>query len=186
MDLSFLPGLNASLNALAALLLVVGRGLARRGRLDAHRRAMLAAFATSSLFLASYLIHKLSRHFEHTTFHAEGAAKAIYLAILATHLVLAMAVPVLANALIGAEPEHAKIPLTLETDRSAIQAAIDSVGMIPLEELKVMRIRNTMQLERMQVSSAYLDAARQSEHLESLGPPEPLAVDERGNLLPLD
>ena len=91
-----------------------------------------------------------------------------------------------ANALAGAEPEHAKIPLTLDTDRCAIQAAIDSVGLIPAEDLKVIRIRNTMQLERMQVSSAYLDAARQSEHLEVLGPPEPLALDEEGNLLPLD
>ena len=91
-----------------------------------------------------------------------------------------------ANALAGAEPEHAKIPLTLDTDRCAIQAAIDSVGLIPAEELKVIRIRNTMQLERMQVSSAYLDAARQSEHLEILGPPEPLAMDEEGNLRPLD
>jgi uncharacterized membrane protein YozB (DUF420 family) len=100
-DLSFLPGLNASLNALAALLLVVGRSLARRGRLDAHRRAMLAAFVTSSLFLVSYLIHKISRRFEHTTFHAEGAAQVVYLAILATHVALAMAVPVLAIALIA-------------------------------------------------------------------------------------
>jgi hypothetical protein len=91
-----------------------------------------------------------------------------------------------ANALAGAEPEHAKIPLTLDTDRCAIRAAIDSVGLIPAEELKVIRIRNTMQLERMQVSSAYLDATKQSEHLEILGPPEPLAMDEEGNLRPLD
>jgi hypothetical protein len=91
-----------------------------------------------------------------------------------------------ANALAGAEPEHARIPLTLDSDRCAIQAAIDSVGLIPTEELKVIRIRNTMQLERMQVSSAYLDAARRSEQLEILGPPEPLAMDPEGNLRPLD
>jgi hypothetical protein len=91
-----------------------------------------------------------------------------------------------ANALAGAEPEHARIPLTLDTDRDAIQAAIDSVGLIPAEELKVIRIRDTMQLELMQVSSAYLDAARQSEHLEILGAPEPLAIDQEGNLRPLD
>ncbi len=91
-----------------------------------------------------------------------------------------------ANALAGAEPEHARIPLTLDTDRCAIQAAIDSVGLIPTEELKVIRIRNTMQLERMQVSSAYLDAARRSEQLEILGAPEPLAMDPEGNLRPLD
>ncbi len=91
-----------------------------------------------------------------------------------------------ANALAGAEPEHARIPLTLDTDSCAIQAAIGSVGLIPAEELKVIRIRNTMQLERMQVSSAYLDAARRSEQLEILGPPEPLAMDREGNLRPLD
>jgi uncharacterized membrane protein YozB (DUF420 family) len=100
-DLSFLPGVNASLNALAALLLLTGRALARRGRLDAHRRVMLAAFATSSVFLASYLTHKISRSFEHTTFHAEGAAKTLYLLVLATHVTLAMAVPALAIALIA-------------------------------------------------------------------------------------
>lgn len=101
MDLSFLPGLNASLNALATLLLVVGRRLARHGRLEAHRRVMLAAFATSSLFLAGYLTHKISRSFEHTTFHAQGLAKTLYLVVLATHVSLAMAVPALALALIA-------------------------------------------------------------------------------------
>jgi hypothetical protein len=43
-----------------------------------------------------------------------------------------------------------------------------------------------MQLERIQVSSAYLDAVRQSEQLEILGPPEPLAMDPEGNLRPLE
>ena len=59
------------------------------------------------------------------------------------------------NALAGAEPEHAKIPLTLENDLDAIRAAIGSVGLIPVEKLKVMRIRNTMQLEKLEVSTAY-------------------------------
>lgn len=100
MDLSFLPGVNASLNAVATLLLVVGRWLARRGRFDAHRRVMVGAFATSSLFLVLYVAHKASRSFENTPFNAEGAAKLAYLAILASHVLLAMAVPVLAIALI--------------------------------------------------------------------------------------
>ena len=100
MDLSFLPGVNASLNALATLLLVAGRRLARRRRLDAHRRVMIGAFVTSSLFLVLYVAHKASRSFENTPFNAEGAAKLAYLAILASHVILAMAVPVLAIALI--------------------------------------------------------------------------------------
>jgi uncharacterized membrane protein YozB (DUF420 family) len=99
-DLSFLPAVNACLNALAACLLVWGRRLARRGEIARHRRVMLSAFAVSSLFLALYLVHKAWRNFENTTFHAEGAAKAAYLGLLLTHVVLAATVPVLAIALI--------------------------------------------------------------------------------------
>jgi len=100
LDLANLPSLNASLNGLATLLLCAGRALARRGQLDAHRRVMLAAFATSSLFLVLYVIHKASRSFENTPFNAQGAAKLAYLLLLFTHVTLAMAVPVLAIALI--------------------------------------------------------------------------------------
>lgn len=101
MDLSFLPPVNASLNAVAAVLLVRGRMLARQGAVDAHRRTMLTAFAVSSLFLAFYVAHKVSRDFENTTFHAEGLAKLAYLVLLASHVLLAMSVPPLAIALIA-------------------------------------------------------------------------------------
>lgn len=100
MDLSFLPALNATLNACAAVLLVRGRRLARRGEVDAHRRTMLAALATSSLFLVLYVLHKASRGFENTTLHVEGAAKLAYLALLASHVALALTVPPLAIALV--------------------------------------------------------------------------------------
>jgi protein SCO1/2/putative membrane protein len=101
MDLSFLPGVNAALNAVATALLVWGRRLARRGEIAAHRRVMLSAFGVSTLFLALYVTHKVWRSFENTTFHAEGAAKAAYLALLASHVVLAATVPVLALTLIA-------------------------------------------------------------------------------------
>lgn len=100
MDLSQLPAVNAALNACAAVLLVRGRRLAREGRIAAHRRTMLAAFAASSLFLALYVLHKASRGFVNTTFHATGAAKLAYLVLLASHVTLAMAVPPLAIALV--------------------------------------------------------------------------------------
>ena len=100
MDLSFLPAVNASLNLLATALLVSGRVLIRRGRVAAHRRAMLGAFAVSSLFLVLYVLHKAWRDFENTPYHGEGALRVLYLAILFTHLTLAMAVPVLAIRLV--------------------------------------------------------------------------------------
>ena len=100
MDLSFLPSINASLNATAAVLLIVGRWFIRAGRIDAHRWTMLSAFGVSSVFLVLYVAHKASRSFENTSFGAEGVAKAAYLALLASHVLLAMAVPVLALLLI--------------------------------------------------------------------------------------
>jgi putative membrane protein len=100
MDLSFLPPVNAALNATATVLLLVGRRLARARRVAAHRAVMLSAFAVSSLFLVLYVAHKASRDFENTPFHAEGVARLGYLALLASHVTLAMAVPPLAITLI--------------------------------------------------------------------------------------
>lgn len=100
MDLWFLPPVNAVLNGTAAVLLVVGRRLARRKQIDAHRRVMITAFAVSSLFLAFYLAHKISRGFVNTPFNVEGVAHAAYLVMLVTHVTLAATVPVLAISLI--------------------------------------------------------------------------------------
>jgi uncharacterized membrane protein YozB (DUF420 family) len=89
-----LPTLNAALNATAAILLATGYVLIRRRKIEAHRRAMLAAFACSVLFLVSYLVY----HFQvgSVKFQGSGAVRTFYLALLLTHTVLAAAVPVLA------------------------------------------------------------------------------------------
>ena len=100
MDFSVLPPINAALNATATVLLVVGRGLARRGEVERHRLVMIAAFGVSSLFLLFYVSHKVSRNFENTTFNVEGWAKAAYLVLLGSHILLAMTVPIIAVALI--------------------------------------------------------------------------------------
>jgi uncharacterized membrane protein YozB (DUF420 family) len=99
-DAPLLPTVNALLNASAAGLLLRGRALVRQGRIDAHRRCMLAAFATSSLFLVLYVTHKALRGFESMRFHVEGLAQLAYLSLLFSHVVLAMAVPPLAIVLI--------------------------------------------------------------------------------------
>ena len=89
-----LPGIDAALNATSAALLVWGYTLIRRKRIEAHRRAMTAAFVTSCLFLAGYLTY----HYQVGTvrFQRTGAVRAVYLSILGTHTVLAALVPVLA------------------------------------------------------------------------------------------
>ena len=91
--------LNAALNALATTLLVVGWILIRRRREQAHGRVMLAAFFTSCLFLSSYLTyHALEGSVKFTH---PGAVRSIYLAILASHVLLALVVPFLALWTIG-------------------------------------------------------------------------------------
>ncbi len=92
--ISILPTINASLNAIAAVLLIWGYTLIRRKRIATHRKVMTSAFVTSVLFLICYLIYHAqvgSVHFPKT-----GWIRTVYLTILTTHTTLAAAVPVLA------------------------------------------------------------------------------------------
>ncbi len=94
MELHDLPTLNATLNGLAALLLVAGYAFIRRRRVTAHKSAMLAAFGCSIAFLASYLVYH--SQVGSVRFQGTGTVRVVYLTILATHTVLAAAVPFLA------------------------------------------------------------------------------------------
>jgi uncharacterized membrane protein YozB (DUF420 family) len=85
-----LPTLNAALNATSAVLLVAGWLLIRRGRREAHRRAMLAAVACSGLFLVSYLVYHAQ--VGSVRFQGQGTIRTVYFAILLTHTVLAAAI----------------------------------------------------------------------------------------------
>lgn len=95
MDLRDWPALNACLNAAAAVLLLAGYRLIRAGRRDAHRRAMLAAFSVSVLFLVSYLAYHAQAG--SVRFARTGPIRTVYLSILVSHSILAAAVPVLAT-----------------------------------------------------------------------------------------
>lgn len=93
-ELTDLPAINATLNGVAALFLVTGWVLIRRGRIEAHRAAMLAALGCSVLFLASYLVYHY--HVGSVRFQGTGAIRTVYFTVLLTHTVLAAAVPFLA------------------------------------------------------------------------------------------
>jgi len=89
-----LPSINAALNATAAVLLVWGFTLIRRKRIQAHRKVMLAAFTTSSIFLVCYIVYHVQVGSVH--FPGTGALRIVYFTILGTHTLLAATVPVLA------------------------------------------------------------------------------------------
>jgi putative membrane protein len=85
---------NALLNGTAALLLIVGYFAIRQKRRELHWKSMLTAFVVSSLFLTSYLI-RIAITGTHR-YPGHGVWRAIYLGVLASHVLLAIAVPPLA------------------------------------------------------------------------------------------
>jgi uncharacterized membrane protein YozB (DUF420 family) len=82
-----LPGVNAALNATAAVLLSIGWWLIRRGRVQQHKRVMIAAFSVSVAFLVSYLAYHAQ--VGSVRFTKEGPIRILYFSILLTHTVLA-------------------------------------------------------------------------------------------------
>jgi len=79
--------LNATLNGTSAILLAAGYAAIRSGKLAAHKRFMVSAFAVSCAFLVSYLVY----HYRvgHVAFQGQGIIRPIYFALLLTHTVLA-------------------------------------------------------------------------------------------------
>jgi len=93
-----LPAVNASLNASATVLLVLGYVLIKLRREEAHKRTMLTAFAVSIVFLVCYLVYH--RYAGHVRFGGPSPVREFYYGLLLTHVVLAAAVPFLAVATI--------------------------------------------------------------------------------------
>ena len=85
-----LPAINASLNALSGVLLLIGYVLIRMRRIPQHRACMIAAFTTSSLFLVCYIVYHAQ--VGSVRFTRSGFVRPLYFTILATHVVLAAAV----------------------------------------------------------------------------------------------
>ncbi len=107
-----LPAVNASLNALSGVLLVTGYALMRLRRIEAHRRFMLAAFASSVVFLTCYVIYHA--RVGSVPFLRQGFVRPLYFTILITHVTLAASVPPLAiitltRGLKGRYPQHRRI-----------------------------------------------------------------------------
>lgn len=90
MTLYDLPTLNAVLNATSAGLLAIGYVLIRRGRRQAHEKAMRAALLCSALFLASYLIYHAQ--VGSVRFQGQGPIRTVYFTILISHTILAVVI----------------------------------------------------------------------------------------------
>jgi putative membrane protein len=103
---------NALLNVTSGVLLFSGRRAIKAGRRETHRRFMIATVATSAVFLVSYLA-RVALSGTHKDPH-HGLLHGLYYAILGTHMLLAMTVPVFAIVLLwlgtrGQFPKHRRI-----------------------------------------------------------------------------
>ena|SRR4051794_13470052 len=112
MSVHDLPAVNASLNAIAGILLLIGFTRIRSGKRDQHRAWMLAAFAASSLFLVFYVIYHAQ--VGSVRFTRVGFVRPLYYTILLTHVTLAaavlpLAIVTLTRGLNGRFAQHRKI-----------------------------------------------------------------------------
>jgi len=112
--LNWFPHVNASLNALSGIFLLLGFVFIKLGQVHKHRACMLSAFVTSSIFLICYIIHHSIRTYYFglgpTKFAGEGVARPLYFLILGTHTVLAIVV----------------VPFIIVTLRYALKGKFDS------------------------------------------------------------
>ena len=106
-DFSIFPALNASLNGVSAVLIATGHSLIHRGKVQLHRTFMVAAVATSSLFLITYLYYHA--HVGSVRFPGQGWVRPVYFALLISHTLLAAAV----------------VPLVLVTLTAALRGQIE-------------------------------------------------------------
>ena len=112
MSVTDLPAVNATLNALSGILLLIAYSHIRARRIQQHRRFMIAAFATSSLFLVCYLVYHAQ--VGSVPFTRQGLVRPLYFTILITHVTLAatvvpLALVTLSRGLKARYPEHRRI-----------------------------------------------------------------------------
>ena len=109
-----LPAVNASLNALSGVFLLIGYFLIRKKKIQLHKRFMLAACTTSLLFLVCYVTNHYLRHGIVTRFTGVGPIRPVYFTILISHTILAVVIVPLAilsvvNGLKMRVPQHRRV-----------------------------------------------------------------------------
>jgi hypothetical protein len=88
------------------------------------------------------------------------------------------------NALTSTFVQRAMMPMTLPDDREALKAALRSLSGIEPQDVKIMRIHNTLHLSEMLVSENLLKEISDSPHIKTLGPPHEITFSPDGNLPP--
>jgi hypothetical protein len=87
------------------------------------------------------------------------------------------------NSMVSGFLQRSQVPVVCPTDQAAVEAAYFMLRRKPPEEVRVLRIRDTLHLEHVWISESFLPEARQHPRLELIDKPRPLAFDGSGNLV---
>ena len=88
------------------------------------------------------------------------------------------------NGITALGPQKSKIPFYYDTDRQAIEVALDTIGLTEPEDARVIRIESTLRLTELDISEVLLEDAKLHSRLEVIGETQPFEFDAAGNLLP--
>ncbi len=86
------------------------------------------------------------------------------------------------NGVTSGRLEAARVPITLESDRDILDSVLQTIGLTPPEDARLLWIRNTLDVQEVECSAAYLAEAQGREDLEILRPPSELPLDDHGHL----
>jgi hypothetical protein len=87
-----------------------------------------------------------------------------------------------ANGLTSTVVAPTKIATTLPNDREAIQAGVKTSNILDFTKVKMVRIKNTLELSEIEVSEALVEYVKQHPNMELISELNDLPFDEKGNL----
>ena len=88
------------------------------------------------------------------------------------------------NGITGLGPQKSKIPFYYDTDKEAVEVALNTIGLTPPEDAKVARVESTLKLATLDISEAFIEDAKLRSDLEIIGEVKPFEIDDSGNLAP--
>jgi len=89
------------------------------------------------------------------------------------------------NALTGGHPTAAALPVALPSDREVVEAALQTVGLVEMDQTRVVQISNTLHVGEVMVSEAFAEEIESRDDLEIVTEPQEMEFDEHGNLYPV-
>jgi len=89
------------------------------------------------------------------------------------------------NAITAMTPEKARIPVSLETDRKAIESALQTIGAVAPAHARIVHIKNTLEMGTLDISQALMDEAKKRDDLAVLEDLGPMSFDHSDRLIPV-